>query len=116
VSRMLQEEGYEVLQARNGREALERLARKDRVDLVLTDVVMPVLGGRELVERITVDYPGLPVIWMSGHPHDTAFADAGPGGGPASAHPFLQKPTPADVLARTVAGVLARETAAPQSM
>jgi signal transduction histidine kinase/CheY-like chemotaxis protein len=116
VSRILQEEGYEVVQARNGREALERLAREGRVDLVLTDVVMPVLGGRELVERIAVDYPGLPVIWMSGHPHDTAFADAGPGGGPASAHPFLQKPTPADVLARTVAGVLARETAAPQSM
>jgi signal transduction histidine kinase/CheY-like chemotaxis protein len=108
VSRMLQEEGYEVVQARNGREALEHLAGHGRVDLVLTDVVMPVLGGRELVERIAVDYPGLPVIWMSGHPHDTAFADAGPGGGPAGAHPFLQKPTPADVLVRTVAGVLAR--------
>ncbi len=103
VSRTLEEEGYEVRQARNGREALERLAGNGRVDVVLTDVVMPDLGGRELVERLAADYPGLPVIWMSGHPHDAAFADGGSGG----AHPFLQKPIPADVLVRTVEGLLA---------
>jgi two-component system cell cycle sensor histidine kinase/response regulator CckA len=103
VSRILEEEGYEVRQARNGREALECLAGNGRVDLVLTDVVMPELGGRELVERLTADYPGLPVIWMSGHPHDAAFAE----GGPAGAHPFLQKPISADALVRTVEGLLA---------
>jgi CheY-like chemotaxis protein len=108
VSRTLEEEGYEVSQARNGREALECLARSGRVDVVLTDVVMPELGGRELVERLAADYPGLPVIWMSGHPHDAAFAD----GGPAGAHPFLQKPFPTDVLVRTVADLLARRTPA----
>jgi FixJ family two-component response regulator len=78
------------------------------VDLVLTDVVMPELGGRELVERLAADYPGLPVIWMSGHPHDAAFAD----GGPAGAHPFLQKPMSVDLLVRTVEGLLARRTPA----
>jgi signal transduction histidine kinase/CheY-like chemotaxis protein len=104
VSRTLEEEGYEVRQARNGREALERLAERERVDIVLTDVVMPELGGRELVERLSADYPGLPVIWMSGHPHDAAFGDEGPG----AAHPFLQKPIPADLLVRTVEGALAR--------
>jgi two-component system cell cycle sensor histidine kinase/response regulator CckA len=108
VSRTLEEEGYEVRQARNGREALESLAASGRVDVVLTDVVMPELGGRELVERLAADYPGLPVIWMSGHPHDAAFADGGPGG----AHPFLQKPFPADLLVRTVESLLTRHTPA----
>ena len=108
VSRTLEEEGYEVSPARNGREALECLAGSGRMDVVLTDVVMPELGGRELVERLAADYPGLPVIWMSGHPHDAAFAD----GGPAGAHPFLQKPFPTDVLVRTVEGLLARRTPA----
>ena len=108
VSRTLEEEGYEVRQARNGREALDCLSENGRVDVVLTDVVMPELGGRELVERLAVDHPGLPVIWMSGHPRDAAFADGGPG----AAHPFLQKPIPAEVLIRTVEGVLARRTSA----
>jgi len=103
VSRTLEDEGYEVSQARNGREALATLAANGRVDLVLTDVVMPELGGRELVERLAATRPDLPVIWMSGHPHDTAFGD----GGPPGAHPFLQKPIRADLLVRTVEGLLA---------
>jgi two-component system, cell cycle sensor histidine kinase and response regulator CckA len=104
VSRALQEEGYEVTQARDGGEALECLARIGRVDAVLTDVVMPRLGGRELVERLAALYPDLPIIWMSGHARDAAFGD----GTPAGAHPFLQKPISQDVLVRTVAGVLGR--------
>ena len=104
VSRALEEAGYEVTQARDGWEALECLARNGGVDAVLTDVVMPRLGGRELVERLAVEYPRLPVIWMSGHPRDMAFGD----GVPAKTQPFLQKPIPHDLLARTVAGVLGR--------
>jgi two-component system cell cycle sensor histidine kinase/response regulator CckA len=109
VSRTLEEEGYEVRQARHGREALDCLAEHGRVDVVLSDVVMPVLGGLELVERLAGEYPGLPVIWMSGYPRDAAFAD----GGPAGQHPFLQKPIPADLLVQTVQGVLARRAATP---
>jgi two-component system cell cycle sensor histidine kinase/response regulator CckA len=104
VSRTLEAEGYEVGQARNGREALEQLAANGRVDAVVTDVVMPGLGGRELVERLAVEYPGLPVIWISGHPHDATFGD----GGGARAHPFLQKPIQSELLLRTVQDVLAR--------
>ena len=74
------------------------------MDAVLTDVIMPELGGRELGERLAVDYPGVPVIWMSGYPRDTAFGDTGPTG----SQPFLQKPIPPDVLIRTVEGVLAQ--------
>jgi PAS domain S-box-containing protein len=104
VSRALEAQGYAVSQARDGQEALECLARNGRVDAVLTDVVMPRLGGRELVERLAAEYPDLPVIWMSGYPRDTAFGD----GAPAGAHPFLQKPISQDVLVRTVAAVLGR--------
>ena len=107
VSRVLEEGGYEVAQARNGREALERLSGEHAVDAVLTDVIMPELGGRELGERLAVDYPGISVIWMSGYPRDTAFGDTGP----AASQPFLQKPIPPDVLIRTVEGVLAQRTA-----
>ena len=106
VSRTLEQEGYEVTQARNGREALECLARDHAVDVVLTDVIMPELGGRELGERLAADFPDVLVIWMSGYPRDAAFGDTGP----ASSQPFLQKPVPPDVLVRTVAGVLAQRT------
>jgi DNA-binding NarL/FixJ family response regulator len=76
------------------------------VDVVLTDVIMPELGGRELGERLAADFPDVLVIWMSGYPRDAAFGDTGP----ASSQPFLQKPVPPDVLVRTVAGVLAQRT------
>jgi PAS domain S-box-containing protein len=107
LSRTLEAEGYEVSQARNGREALERLAGLRGVDAVLTDVIMPELGGRELVERLAAEYPGLPVIWMSGYPRDAAGGD----GGSAGANPFLQKPISPDVLIRAVEDVLSRRGA-----
>jgi PAS domain S-box-containing protein len=107
VSRILEDEGYEVGQARNGREALEWMSRDHAVDAVLTDVIMPELGGRELGERLAVDYPGMPVIWMSGYTRDAAFSDTGPPG----SQPFLQKPILPEVLIRTVEGVLAQRLA-----
>jgi len=103
VSRILEDEGYEVGQARTGREALERMSGGHGVDVVLTDVIMPELGGRELGERLAVDHPGVPVIWMSGYPRDAAFSDTGPSG----SQPFLQKPIVPEVLIRTVEEVLA---------
>jgi len=111
ISRILEAEGYEACQAGNGQEALEAIAHQGRVDVVLTDVVMPRLGGRELVERLAAQYPDLPVIWMSGYPRDAAFGDSGPAG----THPFLQKPIPQDVLVQAVAGVLGRHATKPST-
>ena len=79
------------------------LARADGpVDLVLTDVVMPILNGRELAERLASERPRLRVLFMSGYTDDDVIRRGllDPGA------PFLQKPfMPAD-LARKVREVL----------
>jgi CheY-like chemotaxis protein len=65
---LLEEHGYQVLSAANGSEALE-LAQKDtqRIDLLLTDVIMPGLGGHQLAQRLEAVRPGLKVLYMSGY-------------------------------------------------
>jgi CheY-like chemotaxis protein len=104
VVRTLVSEGYDVLQARNGRQAFEFLDRElGTIDVVVTDVVMPILGGRQYGERLTEEYPDVPIVWMSGYPRDGVFL----GEGVAEGQPFLQKPIPADVLLSTVRDVLA---------
>ena len=64
----LSDQGYQVLEAEHG-EAAVRVAREHQGDiaLVLTDVVMPKMGGRELVERLRQDRPGIRVLYMSGY-------------------------------------------------
>src|SRR6476661_3987510 len=103
ASRALRSQGYAILEAANGAEALEVLSRATSpVDLVLSDVVMPVLNGRELSERIAVDRPEVRVLFMSGYTDDDIVRRGllRPGA------PFLQKPfVPAD-LSRKVRDVL----------
>jgi PAS domain S-box-containing protein len=86
VDQVLRGEGYEVLLAGDGNEALE-LARASGVDVLLTDLTMPGLGGRELAERLRVDRPGLKVMFMSGFADEEAFAV-----GPPGSTTFLEKP------------------------
>lgn len=60
--------GYEVLTANSGPKALELLKRRGKpVDLVITDLVMPVMSGRELIEQINLLYPGTPILSTSGY-------------------------------------------------
>jgi PAS domain S-box-containing protein len=69
--RILESRGYRVLDAANGQEAIRLLASApSRVDLLLTDVVMPGMSGRELVERLLPVYPWLRVLFMSGYTED----------------------------------------------
>jgi len=104
VGRTLAAEGYDVIQARNGRLAFEHLEKDGAsIDLVITDVVMPILGGVEYGEKLLQEYPGMPIVWMSGYPPDGALP------GVTDRQPFLQKPVPADVLLGTVRNVLARK-------
>jgi CheY-like chemotaxis protein len=68
IGRLLQEAGYLVLQAQHGAAALELLAGSPaaRVNLVLTDLRMPVMDGRQLAAALARSHPSLPIIFMSG--------------------------------------------------
>ena len=66
LSRALELDGYEVLTAEDGKVAQELLAKR-RVDLVLTDLKMPRVGGEELLKSIAGTQPNLPVIVLTGH-------------------------------------------------
>jgi two-component system cell cycle sensor histidine kinase/response regulator CckA len=103
VSRTLQYEGYEVLGARDGKEALDILEEVGgAVSLVLTDIVMPNMGGGQLARELKRRYRDLPLIWMSGHPRETELhnSEVGPD------QIFLHKPVAPGVLLDVVAGVL----------
>jgi CheY-like chemotaxis protein len=75
--RILHEQGYRVHRAHNGREALEAVQEKSlQFDLLLTDVVMPEMGGPELVLRLRESRPDLKVLFASGYTDD-ALVQAG---------------------------------------
>jgi PAS domain S-box-containing protein len=68
VRRLLEWHGYTVIEARNGADALEIYEGDQHgIDLVLTDLIMPGMGGHELVERLRARRPELPVVFMSGY-------------------------------------------------
>lgn len=89
AERILSRSGYRVLVAQDGREALD-LCRtySGCIDLLLTDVVMPHLSGRELAEQVLVLRPQIKVLYMSGHIDDTIIYH----GVQRSEFAFLQKP------------------------
>jgi CheY-like chemotaxis protein len=70
VARMLAAQGYTVLQAAHGEAALELLESAAPIDLLLTDLIMPRMGGRELAERVRELRPGLRVLFTSGYTED----------------------------------------------
>ncbi len=106
--RCLLQRGYSVIPACNAEDALEVLARHSgRVDLLLTDVVMPGASGPELARRLTADRPDLHVLFVSGYPDDSPEA-----GMLEPGIAFLQKPFTADTLARKVRAVLDAPAAA----
>jgi CheY-like chemotaxis protein len=95
--------GYTVLEASDGMSAL-RLAETHRgpIHLLLTDVVMPEIGGRMLAEQLRGQRPGLKVLYSSGYTADAVVRHGMLGPGIA----FLQKPFTPEVLARKVRDVL----------
>jgi PAS domain S-box-containing protein len=100
--------GYRILAAANGVEALS-VARAfvGRIDVLLTDVVMPQMNGKELADRLCQTHPNMRVLFMSGYADDAIERYEVSGEGIA----FLQKPFTADILARQVRGIL--DAAAP---
>jgi two-component system cell cycle sensor histidine kinase/response regulator CckA len=100
------QQGYTVLEAANGEEAL-RVAREhggDKIHLLLTDVVMPQMGGKELADQLKLLIPEIKILYTSGYT-DNAIVHHGvldPG-----TH-FLQKPFSPKMLSRKVREVLDR--------
>ena len=91
--------GYVVHATANGAEALAHLAGPGAVDLLLTDLLMPAIGGGELVKRARQMRPGLRILVLSGYPGEQ-FSDGAPD------TPFLAKPFTTRELLRRVADVL----------
>jgi CheY-like chemotaxis protein len=74
--RLLERQGYTVLEARHGADALRLVEESGRpIDLVVTDLVMPEMGGKELAERLRVHRPGLKILFMSGYTEKAITAD-----------------------------------------
>jgi two-component system, cell cycle sensor histidine kinase and response regulator CckA len=106
---ILYRKGYTVIEARNGAEALDvARERGAELHLLLTDVVMPDQGGRELASRVSTLCPGVKVLFMSGHTDDSLLRrevleeDVR----------FLPKPFTADALASKVREVLNQKSSA----
>ena len=103
AARVLLNQGYTVIQARNGEEALDLLSELgDGIDLVLTDVVMPDMGGLALAEKLKATKPELRLLYMSGY----SEADKLQPGMNNFQFPFLQKPFSAESLIVKVREVL----------
>jgi CheY-like chemotaxis protein len=93
-----------VLSAANAGEALLISEQKPKVDLLLTDVVMPIMNGRQLSERLRIHYPDLPVMYMSGYHDDEVLR--GMLGSPDVI--YLQKPVRRELLLRQLRELLDR--------
>jgi two-component system, cell cycle sensor histidine kinase and response regulator CckA len=101
VGRVLREYGYTVEEAANGREAMVRVDGT-KPDLVITDLIMPEMGGRELASNLSKKFPDLPVLFTSGYTDNEAVRRELVN----ERRPFLQKPLGPDILLRTVRDLL----------
>jgi len=103
VRESLRRNGYKVLIAIDGNEALQMAgAYPDPIHLLVTDLVMPNIGGRELAQLLTPVRPGMKVLFMSGYSEQSALDIEAT----SQAAPVLQKPFSLDALARNVRRVL----------
>ncbi len=99
----LEASGYRVLEAKSASEALELMAQHEgEIDLLITDVIMPQMSGRELAERVVKQKPGIRVLFMSGYTDDVIVRHGELEAGTA----FLQKPFTRDALARKLRELL----------
>ena len=105
TTKILQQAGYTVLAARGGDEALQLCAQENKIDLLLTDVVMPGASGKEVAEQMARLMPGIRVLFMSGYT-DEAIVHHGV---LDSNVEFIQKPFTPFSLSRKVREVLDAE-------
>jgi CheY-like chemotaxis protein len=100
MAMMLRRKGYNVLDAASGAEAIRLIeSHHAPIDLLLTDVMMPGIGGRELYEYVSKRHPDMKVLYVSGYTDDTFH-------GKQVGDAFLQKPFLLDTLAKRVRDIL----------
>jgi len=104
VGMVLRELGYTVHEAANGEEALLVIEQtgKQNIDLLITDLVMPRMGGKELAARMQASHPKTKILFISGYTGELVISqgELDPG------TDFLQKPFVPSVLARKVREIL----------
>lgn len=104
LSKSLLRKGYQVIEACNGSEALDLLNGEASVDLMITDVVMPEIGGFELVSRVSREHPEVKVLFMSGYTQSDGGIE-----GHRLLEPgthFLRKPFSTEMLGQKVREIL----------
>jgi two-component system cell cycle sensor histidine kinase/response regulator CckA len=102
AARSLKQAGFRVLQAADGADALELVGRHGPPQLVLTDLLMPGIGGAELVRRLRERWPMLPIVFMSGY----SAEELNRRGAIASEGELIQKPfTPSGLVGSVVAAL-----------
>jgi two-component system cell cycle sensor histidine kinase/response regulator CckA len=104
AARSLELGGFRVLQASGGAAALELMDGQEQPDLVLTDIMMPGIGGAELARRLRERWPALPILFMSGYSVD----DLRRQGAIGLERVIIQKPFTPEGLVRSVTAALSR--------
>ena len=107
TSQVLSEKGYQVLEADHAEQALKLSAQFDSaIDLILTDMIMPGMNGKELAKTVCSQRPGIKVLFMSGYTDDPLLELDVSGAGAS----FIQKPFTADALLQKVRAILDNTT------
>jgi two-component system, cell cycle sensor histidine kinase and response regulator CckA len=103
LGKILRREGHKVIEAQDGDEAMHMWDRyQETIDLVVTDIVMPKMSGKELVDRLRLLKPGVKVIYMSGYKSNILAT-----GKKLNSHSvFLQKPFRPNELSQAVREIL----------
>jgi two-component system, cell cycle sensor histidine kinase and response regulator CckA len=112
TGKMLARNGFRILAARNGEEAFTICTRENgQIDIILSDMVMPQMSGRQLAEQIRRRYPQVKFVFMSGYSEHAVVKQLMRDSGA----PFLSKPFTADGLLAKLHEVLGRDSAASRS-
>ncbi len=99
TTRLLKHQGYKVIPASEGSEAMSKAGQlKGSIHLLMTDVVMPNMNGKELAERLLKDHSNMKVLYFSGYTDSFILKR----GILKSKNPFLQKPFTFEALSRKV--------------